>query len=329
MMKHGGNIAEAARKYGFQPAEMIDLSTGISPRAYPLAMGHLTARALRDLPQAEEANVVADLMRQHWGVPDSAGIALAPGSGLLINLVARLRAPGPVVLPDPVYSEHADAWRAEGHLVTSYSAGDIPEADLVVAVQPGNPTGHCAAPSDWQNALGHVAARGGLLVMDEAFIDLMPHQSLMPFAGQKGLIILRSLGKFYGLAGLRLGAAVGHPDDIDRLTAMMGPWAVSTLALDLAAQALADDAWADGQRHWLKAQMTTLEELLSAAGLRRIGGTDLYALIELDEAAVDMQDKLARMGIWTRVFDARPNWMRLGLPADDGEFARLGAALGV
>ncbi|MCE2516719.1 MAG: threonine-phosphate decarboxylase [Alphaproteobacteria bacterium] len=327
MMKHGGNIAEAAARYGFQASEMIDLSTGISPWSYPLDMENITPQSLRDLPQAEDEARLIEQMRLCWSVPDSAAIALAPGSGLLINLAARLRAQGTVALPDPVYSEHDAAWRGEGHDIVIYPAGGLPDSNLVVAVQPGNPMGQCLAPEDWQEVLDRVAADGGLLVMDEAFIDLVPTQSLMPCAGQKGLIILRSLGKFYGLAGVRLGAAIGHPDDIDRLKSLMGPWAVSTLALNLATQALADAAWADDQRNRLKAQMTTLKEMLITSGLTLIGGTDLYALVDVAGDAAVLQDKLARHGIWTRVFDHRPNWMRFGLPADNAAFARLKAAL--
>lgn len=337
-MKHGGNISEAARQYGYQPSEMIDLSTGISPRVYPLDMASLTAQRLRDLPQAEDEEKLKLVMRKQWAVPDSAEIVLSPGSGLLISLLPRLRPETKVMMPDPVYSEHLYAWQAHGHDVQFYQAGEIPHPAFpanIVAVQPGNPMGHCADPEDWQDSIANAAKTGGLVVMDEAFIDLMPSKSVMPFAEQKGLIILRSLGKFYGLAGLRLGAAIGHADDIKALTEMMGPWAVSTPALDLAYQALADDDWPALQRQWLNGQMQVMQQVLTDAGFSIIGGTDLYCLVEPPEADqpsgafgdINWHQKLAQAGIWTRVFDHHPRWMRFGLPKDDAEMARLAKAL--
>ena len=328
MMKHGGNITQAAAQYGFQDAVMIDLSTGINPQAYGLDLAGVSARRWRDLPQAEDEAQLKSIMRKRWSVPDSAAIALAPGSGLLINLIPRLRPAATVMMPDPVYSEHDAAWRLEGHDVQYYPAAELPEladdaARLAVSVQPGNPLGNILPPEDWGHWLDHAASTHGLVVMDEAFIDLMPSHSLMPRAGQRGLIILRSLGKFYGLAGLRLGAAIGHADDIDQLAAMMGPWAVSTPTLDFANQALADDDWPDQQRQWLRAQMVRMRDLLAGAGLKVIGGTDLYCLIDAEENAEILHQKLAKFGIWTRVFDHHPSWMRIGLPGNDDEFHRV------
>lgn len=328
MMKHGGNITQAAAQYGFQDAEMIDLSTGISPHPYALDLTGFSGRRWRDLPQVEDEDQLKSIMRARWSVPDSAEIALAPGSGLLINLIPRMRGAATVMMPDPVYSEHDIAWRQEGHDVQYYPAASLPHIAedaplLAVSVQPGNPLGNILPPEEWGQLLDHAAATDGLLVMDEAFIDLMPSHSLMPRAGQRGLIILRSLGKFYGLAGLRLGAAIGHADDINQLTAMMGPWAVSTPTLDFAKQALADDDWPDQQRQWLRHQMTQLTDMLIGAGLKMIGGTDLYCLIETKDHAATLHHQLATSGIWTRIFDHHPNWIRIGLPADDAEFQRV------
>jgi cobalamin biosynthetic protein CobC len=358
MMKHGGNITEAAARFGFQPDEMIDLSTGISPRSFSVDLSVVTAERLRALPQEIDIEAVKNLMRKRWDVPDSAKIALAPGSGLLINLIPRLRVPrlgsagglkSVVAMPDPVYSEHAAAWQAEGHRLIRYEASGLPaynpsglpaynpsglpahnHGDIIVAVQPGNPKGNCLAPDDWAVVLDHIlspSSKAGLVVVDEAFIDLMPEKSLMRFAGRKGLIILRSLGKFYGLAGLRLGAAIGHDDDIARLDEMMGPWAVSTVALDLAMQVLADLHWADEQRLWLAAQGAALRDVLTRAGLDIIGGTDLYCLVDAGAEAAACHHHLAKQGIWTRIFEERPTWIRFGLPKDDHDRARLAAAL--
>lgn len=332
-MKHGGNKNQAATAYGIQPAEMIDLSTGISPRAYPLDLSQLALSDLIELPQADDARNLEKVMRDAWQVPDSASIALASGSGAIISLIPHLCQTESrlVYCPEPVYSEHQIAWQRAGFELISYPAGTIPQIHpektaAVIAVQPGNPMGHCADAEDWVELMQIAAAHNIMLVMDEAFIDLMPEQSLVPHLGQKGVVVIRSLGKFYGLAGVRLGAAIGHQDDMAALEALMGPWAVSTMALRFGAQAISDHGWADDQRSWLTARMAFIQDGLSQRGITIIGGTDLYCLIQVADAQ-RLQDDLARQGFWTRIFEYNPRWMRLGLAQDDATMARFLAAL--
>ena len=337
-MKHGGNKNQAAAVYGLQPTEMIDLSTGISPRAYPLDLSQLALSDLIELPQANDAQNLEKVMRDAWQIPDSASLALAPGSGAVISLIPHL-CPTEigqaecrlVYCPEPVYSEHQIAWQRAGFELISYPAGTIPKINsektaAVIAVQPGNPMGHCADVQDWLGLMDIATANNIMLVIDEAFIDLMPEKSLVPHLGQKGVVAIRSLGKFYGLAGLRLGAAIGHHDDMTALEALMGPWAVSTMALRFGADAISDHGWADDQRAWLTARMDFLKDGLTQRGITIIGGTDLYCLIEIADAQ-RLQDGLARQGFWTRIFEYNPRWMRLGLAQDDATMARFLAAL--
>jgi len=334
-MEHGGNITDAAAAYGIDLSEMIDLSTGISPRSYPVDSTMVSARDWRHLPQsADEINLIK-AMRDAWGIDSAADIALAPGSSLLISLAARLRDHTEVMIPDPVYSEHEKAWGEAGHRIQFYAAGTCPvltdAAGVVIAVQPGNPMGDILPPEAWHGLIDDLARRDGLLIMDEAFIDLMPHHTIVGMAGRKGLLILRSFGKFYGLAGLRLGAAVGHGDDIALLRRLLGPWSVSTPALRVGAMAIADQDWADGQRQWLREQMSALRQVLTKAGMIDRGGTDLYALMDVEkmelENASGLHHHLAKQGIWTRIFDHHPRWMRFGLPANAEERQRLEQAL--
>ena len=332
-MKHGGNKNEAARVYGIEPVEMIDLSTGISPRPYPLSLSQLDLSDLIELPQEDKATSLKKIMRKAWNVPDSADIALASGSGALISLIPYLYkgAMRQVYCPDPVYSEHQMAWQRAGFSMMPYEAGAIPDIDLnktaaIIAVQPGNPMGHCASPQAWLALMEHAAAHNVMMIVDEAFIDLMPEQSLAPYLGQKGLIVIRSFGKFFGLAGVRLGAAIGHPDDITALEDLLGPWPVSAMAVQFGAEAISDHAWADDQRGWCAGQMATLKKGLMARGITIIGGTDLYVLIEVEDAKT-LQDNLARAGFWTRIFEHYPHWMRLGLAKDDVTTTRFLTAL--
>ena len=329
-VEHGGNFMAAAKAYGFDPAEVIDLSTGIAPYSYPIDGVDLTARHWRDLPQTETEHALMDQMTSHWGCDSSANVMLAPGSGLIISLAGFLRPKTTVMIPDPAYSEHEIAWRHKGHAVVTYPAGDIPtltdDARVVIAIQPGNPTGHINPPQDWDGLIDELAGRDGLLVVDEAYIDLMPDNSLLSRGGRKGLLVIRSFGKFYGLAGLRLGAAVGHADDIHTLKQIMGPWAVSTPALEIGLKAMTDRAWANQQRQRLASDMARLTAMMTEAGLTPYGGTDLYLLIQ-DNDAKTLHQHLARHGIWTRVFTYNPEWIRFGLPAHEGEWNRLQSAL--
>ena len=328
-MQHGGNKTAAARAYGVEPSEMIDLSTGISPRPYPLDLGAFELSDLIELPQAEDAEHLTQVMTSSWHIPDSAKLALASGSGAIISLMPHLYQGDKrhVYCPEPVYSEHVIAWQNAGYTIITYDAGAIPDVDwgraaAILAVQPGNPMGHIAPPSDWLALMSDAAAHNVMVIFDEAFIDLAPQLSLIPHMGQKGQIVIRSFGKFYGLAGVRLGAAIGHPDDITALYHLMGPWAVSTMALRFGAAAIADHAWADDQRRWLSDRMTFLKEGLAARNVTIVGGTDLYLLIDVADAA-RLQDDLARQGFWTRIFDSNPRWMRLGLAHDDAIMARF------
>lgn len=328
LMQHGGNIAQAARRYGFAADEMLDLSTGICPYSYPVTPALLDPRDWRALPQAEDEARLIAAARDVYRAPADAVILPAAGSQSLITPLAAVRPPGKVAVAHPSYDEYESAFRRQGHTIISYPAGTAapPDADYVVAVQPENPTGHRLPPRRWLDVLATLDADNGLLVADEAFADLEPEGSLTPFTGRRGLIVLRSFGKFYGLAGLRLGFAVGHQDDIARLKSMLGPWAVATPALKIAAAALADRQWAKENRRRITRQHQALREVLTRHGITPVGGTELYTLCAVDDAAA-LQHALASSGIWTRIFDHTPGWIRFGLPGDAAELARLDTAL--
>ena len=329
-MEHGGNFMAAAQAYGFDYAEIIDLSTGIAPRPFPIDGVDLSGQHWRDLPQIETEQALIKAMKTHWGCDSTAGLILAPGSGIIISLAALLRPKTTVLCPDPSYREHEIAWAHHGHHIQAYPAGEIPElmpdTQVVIAVQPGNPTGHINPPKDWDRVIDQMAERDGLLIVDEAFIDLMPDLSMASRAGRKGLLVIRSFGKFYGLAGLRLGAVMGHGDDITRLRQMLGPWAVSTPALEIGLKAIADHAWAEQQRLRLAQDMARLTAMLNETGFGPCGGTALYALVHVGDSK-SVHHHLAKHGIWTRIFDYNAHWIRFGLPAEEDQWNRLQTAL--
>lgn len=329
---HGGDLGDVISRFGFAPSEILDLSTGIAPRSWPVPPSLLNPADWQNLPQKADEEALKESARVALNLADNAHIALAPGSQILINLVAQLRPAHTVMIPDPAYAEHASAWRQAGHDIIRYPAGNLTEAATrregcsLVAVQPGNPLGEVLAPADLAGFAERLHDQGGLVIVDEAFADLMPAVSLTPMAGMPGLIVLRSFGKFYGLAGLRLGLALGHEDDMQKLENLMGPWAVSTPALRIGAAALADQAFQDAQRHWLQAEHDKLVALLQRHQIKPVGGTSLYVLAEVENARA-LQDHLAAAAIWTRVFERNDRWIRFGLPGDDQGFDRLDQAL--
>jgi cobalamin biosynthetic protein CobC len=195
-------------------------------------------------------------------------------------------------------------------------------ADLAIVVNPNNPDGRCHSPKDLLALLPGV----GRLVIDESFADAVAQLSLAPEADRPGLLILRSFGKFYGLAGLRLGFALGNSSDIARLAAMSGPWPVSGAAIAIGCRALPDDAWAEATSTRLARDCVRLDGMVQSQGWTLVGGTPLFRLYETPNALA-AQEKLARGQIWSRVFAREPTWLRLGLPGSESEWARLAEVL--
>jgi len=305
---HGGGLDAAIARHGGTRADWIDLSTGINPVPYP--MPDLPADAWTALPDAAARDRLTDAARRFWRVPDGAHLLAAPGASALIARVPALVPPGRVHIPGPTYNEHAAAFRVHGH-----HPADDPSAPVHVHVHPNNPDGRHAPPPGPRT----------LTVIDESFCDISPEASHAAHATAPSVIVLKSFGKFWGLAGLRLGFAVGHPDTLAPLAEALGPWPVSGPALAIGAAALSDDAWADATRARLATDAALLDALLTRAGARIVGGTTLFRLARVADATA-LQTRLARHHIWTRTFPYDPTWIRLGLPAPQ-HWPRLETAL--
>lgn len=319
MRDHGGNLDQAMARFG--PGDWIDLSTGINRRPWPLPA--LSEAAWRNLPtKAAQASLVAQAAAS-WGVAaGAAGVALG-GAQAAIQLVPLLRPKGRAAVLGPTYNEHAACLSAEGWQVSTVPRlADLAGADLAVIVNPNNPDGRSFAPETLLALVGQV----GLVVVDESFGDVTPDQSLLPHAGCAGLLVLRSFGKFYGLAGVRLGFAFGTEADIAALSRMSGPWPVSGPAIEIGSRALADTVWAKAMRAQLAADAARADALAEGAGWQLVGGSDLFRLYDTG-AAKAAQDRLARQQIWSRIFPWSETLLRLGLPGAEPEWQRLAAAL--
>jgi len=321
---HGGDIDAISKIYPNAPQPWIDLSTGINPVAYPIPS--LSADVWSRLPLREEDAELRCRAAHRYGVVDPDRVVSAPGTQSLIQVIPRLIAPTDVAIVGPTYREHIRCWKRMGHAVRVI--GDLDEianARVVVIVNPNNPTGRHYTPSQLLVVAKEMARRQGLLLVDEAFADLLgADRSLVPLE-PPSTIILRSFGKTYGLAGLRLGFAISEPEIASVLRSWIGPWAVSGAAIAIGCQALEDTAWLISTRDRLFNAGQRLDALLVAAGQNIIGATPLFRLAEHAQAE-SVAHALACAGIHVRQFSDQKTWIRFGIPGETA-FQRLEAAL--
>lgn len=321
MLEHGGRLREAAAYWGIPLADWVNLSTGIAPWSYTVSIAGAAWQRLPEDGDGLEAAAAA-----YYGHP--APLPL-PGTQSAIQWLPRLLPPCRVAVLTPGYGEYAPAWRAAGHEVrdVAFAAVARTDADVVMMGRPNNPDG-ATLPRTATIALAReMEARGGWLVVDEAFGDIAPAEALAPLAGTElpRLVVLRSLGKFFGLAGARVGFFCAAPDLAARLAGMLGPWAVAHPSRAAALQALGDRAWQAHQRERLMAATLRLRALLGRYRVPARAVAGLFCHAPMAEAA-SLHEHMARRGILLRHFDA-PEALRFGLPGDGSQWRRLDAAL--
>lgn len=317
-MAHGGDLSEVRRRYPDAPEPWIDLSTGINPVPYPVAP--LPTEVWSRLPTHQQEHALLEAAARRTGVRDLATIAASPGTQALIQLLPRIVPKSRVAIVGPTYDEHEVCWARQGHEVSVVTGIDqAAGADVMIVVNPNNPTGLLLSPSALRR-------KGGLLVVDEAFVDLLPANASFAADLPPNTIVLRSFGKAYGLAGVRLGFAIAEKSIVDRIRDELGPWAVSGPALEIGRRALSDAAWLQAAAARLADDRRKLNALLVSAGCEIAGGTPLFCLARHPDAS-GLADRLGRQGIHVRQFARNPQWLRFGLPANAGEFRRLTSAL--
>jgi cobalamin biosynthetic protein CobC len=319
---HGGNLDAARRLFPDAPLPWIDLSTGINPVPYPV--GEIGQDAWTRLPDVTELERTA---RAAYHAGQDTDAVAAPGTQALIQWLPRLFPVRRVGILGFTYGEHAICWGAAGaEVVTVGTLADLAAFDVGVVVNPNNPDGRLCAPLELADVATVLAERGGRLIVDEAFMDLHGYQhSLVPNL-PAGSLVLRSFGKAYGLAGVRLGFALGSPEDCGRLRVALGPWAVSGPAIDIAQRALADEPWLVWTRARLREDAGRLDGMLQSAGLTIVGGTALFRLVRHQHAGGWFK-ALCAAGILTRPFREQAEWLRFGIPHAPEAWRRLEAAL--
>lgn len=314
---HGGNIDEAARRFG--GLDWIDLSTGINRRPWPVA--ELSDMAWRALPTASAGQRLRRIAAQRFGTQPELVLPVA-GASAAIQMIPRILNRGRAAVLSPSYNEHAASLIQSGwNVIQTAEPRDMAGADLAVVVNPNNPDGREWTPT----FLTELASQVGHLLVDESFADPRPDLSLAASLPENCLI-LRSFGKFWGLAGLRLGFVIAQPAMIEALAGQLGPWAVSGPALEIGAAAMSDLAWADDAIVYHAEASLRLDRLALKAGWSCAGGTHLFRLYETRDANA-ARDRLAQSQIWTRSFPYSQGWLRLGIPGTRAEWDRLAKAL--
>ncbi|HED34839.1 MAG TPA: threonine-phosphate decarboxylase [Gammaproteobacteria bacterium] len=314
MLHHGGRLIQAAKQYNIPLEQWIDLSTGINPDGW--SVPDIPERIFNRLPEEEDG--LHQVAKDYY---QAASLLAIPGSQAVIQLLPSLRNKSRVAVPVIGYAEHAHAWRQAGHEVTALSKNQIDENleqyDVLVIINPNNPAGDYYTAEqllDWHKRL---QLKNGWLIVDEAFIDTRPGYSLASYAHQPGLIVLKSMGKFFGLAGIRSGFVIAQQSLLQKIKHALGPWAVSGPSRYIAIQALQDRNWQQINRAQLKEQAEQLKRLLDkyikpASEMSDIKGTDLFQTLFCDKAET-LHKTLAGKGVFTRLLDGGQG-VRFGLP---------------
>lgn len=317
---HGGRVSEAARAYGGAPEDWLDLSTGLNPKPWPVPQDQPIDWTA--LPDPDALAGLEAAAARHFGVAPAMCCAV-PGTETALRLLARaLDLPGRSLVP--AYRTHREAFFPSRPALF----GEQPKAkEVFIIANPNNPDGVLRDPDAVIEWAKRIDAGGGFLIVDEAFSDCHPEASVAhAVASGVRLIVLRSFGKFFGLAGLRLGFVLGPPALMLLLRQMLGSWPVHAAALSLGTTAYADEDWIVRTREDLPVRAAELDKVLRRHGLSPEGECPLFRLVTGCDGQA-LFEQLARARILVRPFAERADWLRFGVPADPAALRRLDEAL--
>lgn len=328
---HGGDINQAMRlasNMGLDAGvyeDWLDLSTGINPIPYPLPL--ISSESWQRLPSCEAMDTLLDAALDYYGAPERKHLIAGPGTALLIQLLPSLFKPQSVSILQPTYGDHQRAWARNGFKVHNiFSPGDIENEGISVVVNPNNPDGRLIDGKTLAFIAEQKTRQNGWLIVDEAFGDLTIDHSASALVRDFNVIVLKSFGKFFGLAGLRLGFAIAPEAIISQLNDSLSSWALSGPALIVGSEALSNRQWQKQTLQALSENAGKLNGLVRALGFNVVGATNLFTLIETKQAqSVFMQ--LLKHKIYVRRFDYNAHWLRIGLTGNDADFTRLAEAL--
>jgi cobalamin biosynthesis protein CobC len=322
---HGGALEVARQLIPNAREPWIDLSTGINPHAYPLP--NLEPESWSRLPESGALGRLEAAAAQRYGVDPTCAVA-GPGSQALIQALSHILPHEAVGALGPTYTGFASAFAAAGaRVIEAERLEELDGFDVAIVINPNNPDGRITPRAALLGLHERLAPRGGVLIVDEAFADFDAQgESLAPSLPTSTAVVLRSFGKAYGLAGLRLGFALASPDIAASLRAALGPWPVSGPAIAIGIRALADSDWLEAMRGRLRSDAARLDALLQGAGWRIIGSTSLFRLAARADAGAAF-GQLLTTGVLARPFADAPDRLRFGIPGDENAWERLTTVL--
>ena len=312
MLKHGGNLSEAAKEYGIPLSAWIDLSTGINPQHYPIST--IDSDTWQRLPDSHDG-----LVEAACAYYDCQNVLPVAGSQAALQILPRLKPHCHVAMPRNMYQEHAHAWQQNGHHVTLLDQAPttalLHQIDVLLLCNPNNPTGESYKAEQLLEWLQILDIHQGWLIVDEAFMDTTPETSIAQHTHMNGLVVLRSLGKFFGLAGARVGFLLAAEGLLLQAQGILGPWSIAGPSRIIAKAALEDYVWHEKTRRQLHMTSKRLQQTLSQYGLMSTGGTALFQYVTTPDAK-RIHGALAKQGVWVRLFE-QPQALRFGLPPDN------------
>lgn len=330
-IKHGGRIKDAAKKYTIPENEWIDLSTGINPNGWPVP--HIPDNIWQSLP--EDNDELQAIACNYYGCDICLPVS---GSQAAIQMLPTLRSFSNVGIISPTYAEHEFHWKQSGHNVIRFLADDIEkyigQLDVLVVVNPNNPTGEIIPAETLLNWHQQLSIKGGWLIVDEAFMDVTPENSLVPSGIKPGLIILRSIGKFFGLAGIRCGFVISDIELLQHMANKLGPWSLTGATRYIVKKALINENWQTDARIKLHKSKLRLGQLFHEKGLNILGETALFQWLTHSRAK-DIHEAFATQGILIRYFEKQildnkkivRASLRFGIPDNENQWRRLDEVL--
>ncbi len=320
-LHHGGRVAEAARLFGGAVNDWLDLSTGLNPRPWPVPVDLMPD--WHALPDPEALAALESVAARHFGIDPSLCCAV-PGSEAALRQLARLLdLPGRALVP--AYRSHLEAFAQSR---PAHFGEEPKEREVFVMANPNNPDGVLRSSGDVLDWSARIERQAGWLIVDEAFADCRADTSVAgAVTATDRLLVLRSFGKFFGLAGVRLGFVLGPAHVLGALRQAMGSWPIHTGALAIGTRAYADADWIAETRQVLPLRAERMDRILRRHGLEPLGSCPLFRLVT-GCAAGEVFERLGRAHILVRPFEQCPDWLRFGVPAEQAALARLDAALG-
>lgn len=311
MIKHGGNIDKAISIYGGKVNDWIDLSTGINPDCYPIPKFSNTD--WRNLPTLTEIEKLESLIKSEFNTFSS--VMLTPGSQIAISLLPTLLKKQIVGIIEPTYSDYFESFENAGFKVCSCSnIQELLKSKIAIIVNPNNPDGKNYDIKD----LLLLSEKVNLLIVDESFIEASNTSSIISYIKQKtnNIIVIKSFGKLYGLAGLRLGFVFSGEGFISKFKKIFSFWPVSKVSIKIASRAIKDKKWMINTQIKLKKKTIILDEIMKSINFKLIGGTNLFRLYSTPNS-ISSHRFLAKKFIWSRIFSYSRKWLRLGIPSDE------------